>query len=202
VTSSPAGINCGTDCSKIYELGTTVTLTASPASGSYFSGWSGACSGTGSCTLSMTQANLVIATFNVPETLTVTLSGAGSGTISSSPGGINCGTSCRGTYQLNTQVTLTAAPASGSQFQGWSGACSGTAATCIVTVDSAKNVGAGFGAVATPPPSTGGSNGGGAGGGGGSLDWLSIGFAGLLLLQRETRRRSRSQADAGRHSRI
>jgi len=150
----------------------------------------------------MTRANNVVATFNVQETLTVTLSGAGSGTITSSPAGINCGATCTGTYQLNTQVTLTAAPASGSEFQGWSGACSGTGATCIVTLDSAKSVGAGFGTVATPPPSTGGNNGSG-GGGGGSLDWLSIGFAGLLLLHRETRRRQRrTQTDAGRHSRI
>ena len=202
VTSDSGGISCGTVCSGTYEPGTTVTLTASPASGSYFSGWSGACSGPGGCTLSMTRANNVVATFNVQETLTVTLSGAGSGTITSSPAGINCGATCTGTYQLNTQVTLTAAPASGSEFQGWSGACSGTGATCIVTLDSAKSVGAGFGTVATPPPSTGGNNGSG-GGGGGSLDWLSIGFAGLLLLHRETRRRQRrTQTDAGRHSRI
>ncbi len=65
VTSNPAGINCGTTCSTSYTSGTSVTLTASPASGSTFAGWSGACSGTGACTISMTQARNVIATFNI-----------------------------------------------------------------------------------------------------------------------------------------
>jgi hypothetical protein len=41
-----------------------VTLTATAASGSTFAGWSDACTGTGGCTVSMTQARTVIATFN------------------------------------------------------------------------------------------------------------------------------------------
>ena len=63
VTSSPAGISCGTVCSASYANGTSVTLTASPASGSTFGGWSGACSGTGSCTVAMSSARSVTATF-------------------------------------------------------------------------------------------------------------------------------------------
>ena len=47
VTSTPAGINCGSDCSEGYNAGASVTLTASPDASSTFSGWSGACSGTG-----------------------------------------------------------------------------------------------------------------------------------------------------------
>jgi aryl-phospho-beta-D-glucosidase BglC (GH1 family) len=64
ITSSPSGINCGSTCSAGYSSGTAVTLTASPASGSTFAGWSGACSGTGSCTVSMSAARSVTATFN------------------------------------------------------------------------------------------------------------------------------------------
>ena len=64
VTSSPAGISCGSDCSESYASGTSVTLTASAAGGSTFAGWSGACSGTGTCTVSMTAALSVTATFN------------------------------------------------------------------------------------------------------------------------------------------
>ncbi len=64
VTSSPAGINCGADCSENYTDGTSVTLSQSAAAGSTFAGWSGACSGTGSCVVSMTQARSVTATFN------------------------------------------------------------------------------------------------------------------------------------------
>jgi len=48
-TITGSGIDCGTDCSQSYVNGTSVTLSASAASGSTFKGWSGACSGTGSC---------------------------------------------------------------------------------------------------------------------------------------------------------
>jgi aryl-phospho-beta-D-glucosidase BglC (GH1 family) len=64
VTSTPSGINCGSTCSANFNGGTSVTLTATPAGGSTFAGWSGACAGTGSCTVSMTQARSVTATFN------------------------------------------------------------------------------------------------------------------------------------------
>ena len=65
VTSNPAGISCGADCSENYASGTAITLTASPASGSTFASWSGACSGTGSCAVTMNAAKNVAATFNV-----------------------------------------------------------------------------------------------------------------------------------------
>ena len=63
VTSSPAGISCGSTCSASYAAGTSVTLSAQPASGSTFAGWGGACSGTSSCTVSMSAARSVTASF-------------------------------------------------------------------------------------------------------------------------------------------
>jgi Ca2+-binding RTX toxin-like protein len=64
VTSSDGGINCGSTCSDSYDEGTPVTLTATPASGSTFSGWSGGgCSGTGACQVSMSAARSVTANF-------------------------------------------------------------------------------------------------------------------------------------------
>ena len=74
VTSNPAGIDCGTTCSETFVSGTSVTLTATPSAGNTFAGWSGDCSGT-TCTLSMTAAKNVIATFNtiVPISLGVAL---------------------------------------------------------------------------------------------------------------------------------
>ena len=68
VTSNPAGINCGNDCSQNYNAGTVVTLFAAPAQGSIFAGWSGACSGTGNCIVTMNSNKNVIATFNLNQT--------------------------------------------------------------------------------------------------------------------------------------
>lgn len=65
VLSSPAGINCGGTCVASFPTGSTVTLTASPASGSTFAGWSGGCTGTGACTVAMSSARSVAATFNL-----------------------------------------------------------------------------------------------------------------------------------------
>ncbi|HQR11684.1 MAG TPA: hypothetical protein PLW68_10185, partial [Casimicrobiaceae bacterium] len=64
VTSNPAGINCGATCSASYTSGTVVTLTAAPTAPSVFAGWSGACSGTGSCVVTVDAAKSVTATFN------------------------------------------------------------------------------------------------------------------------------------------
>lgn len=146
VTSSPSGINCGSTCSANYSTGTSVTLTAAAASGSTFAGWSGACSGTATCTVSMTAARSVTATFNGSGptfALTVTKGGTGSGTVTSSPAGINCGSTCSANYSSGTSVTLTATVASGSTFAGWDGACTGTA-TCTVSMTAARSVTATF----------------------------------------------------------
>lgn len=66
--------------------------------------------------------------------LSTTRDGDGTGTITSSPAGIDCGATCRATLPLSTAVTLTATPAAGSSFAGWGGACSGTDPTCRLTL--------------------------------------------------------------------
>jgi subtilase family serine protease len=73
VSSNPAGISCGPTCSHVYATGTNVTLTATPASGSVFSGWSGACSGTGGCSVTMSQSQSVSATFTLQSSAPVCL---------------------------------------------------------------------------------------------------------------------------------
>ncbi|HKT35721.1 MAG TPA: hypothetical protein VJR03_12925 [Nitrospira sp.] len=147
VTSSPAGINCGNTCSASFPTGSIVTLTATAPAGTVFAGWSGGgCSGTGTCTTVMASNQTVVATFNtVPMfTLTVTKSGTGNGTVTSSPAGINCGSDCSQSYGQGTVVTLTAAPNGNSTFAGWSGGgCSGTGA-CTVTMNATTTVGAQF----------------------------------------------------------
>jgi len=146
VTSAPAGISCASDCSETYNHGTVVSLTATADLGSTFAGWSGACTGTGSCSVTMDAAKSVTATFNVPtppDMFTLDVAVSGSGSVTSAPAGINCGSDCTEDYDENTIVTLTALADLGSTFAGWSGACSGTG-TCSVTMDAAKSVTATF----------------------------------------------------------
>ncbi len=131
VTSTDGFINCPGTCTHSYSPGTPVTLNATPASGSIFVGWSGACTGTGPCNITMTQSLSVTATFSQFSILTVSTNG--SGTVSSTDGDINCPGTCGYSYPINTPVTLNAAPAQGWSFAGWSGACSGTG-SCNLTM--------------------------------------------------------------------
>lgn len=160
VTSSPAGIDCGSTCSNDFASGTQVTLTALAVAGSWFAGWAGGgCSGIGNCQVTMSAAKSVTATFNaVPPNdypLSVSTAGNGSGTVTSSPAGIDCGATCSNVYPSGTQVTLAALAASGSAFAGWSGAgCSGTG-NCQVTMGAAQSVTATFDVVCVVPQVTG-----------------------------------------------
>ena len=141
VTSSPPGIDCGSTCNANFGYEANVGLTATPPGGWAFSGWSGACRGSGSCTVTMDSGKSVTATFVQLFTLTVTDNGAG--TITSSLSNIDCQTTCGASYRSGTQVTLVATPQSGYIFAGWSGACSGTG-SCVVTMSMAENVTAMF----------------------------------------------------------
>ena len=74
VNSSPSGANCLSNCSATYASGTAVTLTALPSSGSTFAGWGGACSGTGACSVTMSDNRSVTATFNAGAAATANYS--------------------------------------------------------------------------------------------------------------------------------
>nr|WP_275284988.1 DUF1566 domain-containing protein [Thiospirillum jenense] len=148
VTSNPAGITCGTDCSETFAANTVVTLTATPLLNATFTGWGGACSGTATtCTVTMSAAQSVTATFAAnTSTYSLTTSVNGIGSVTSNPAGITCGTDCSETFAANTVVTLTATPLLNATFTGWGGACSGTATTCTVTMSAAQSVTATFAA--------------------------------------------------------
>jgi hypothetical protein len=137
-----SGIDCGADCTETFLWGWQVTLTATASSNSVFSGWSGACSGTGPCTVSMTQARNVRANFALQSlALSVNKAGTGSGTVTGT--GINCGADCSQSFTSGTNVTLTAVPSASSIFVGWSGACTGTG-TCTVAMTQPQLVTATF----------------------------------------------------------
>jgi titin len=136
-----------------YQYGTSVPLTATPTTGSTFLGWSGGgCSGTGTCTVKMTAAKSVTATFGLKSyPLYVMSLGNGTGDISAN--GLSCeGTLCSGNYNYGTTVTMTASGRSGASFIGWSGGgCSGTG-PCTTVIAGMTKVSANFALPDTTPP--------------------------------------------------
>jgi lysyl endopeptidase len=130
-----------------YDEGTVVTLTAVPASGWQFDGWSGDLTGTTNpTTITMNSNKTVTATFSevTVTQYTLTVNTVGQGTVTLNPPG--------GTYNEGTVVTLTATPSSGWQFDNWSGDLSGTQNPITITMNDDKTVTANFsevGATAT-----------------------------------------------------
>ena len=136
VTSSPAGIDCGSTCSASFYYNSTIKLSAAQAAGSTFTGWSGGgCSGTGTCTVTMNSDKTVTANFTQNAyTLTVI---SVHGAVTKAPD--------QPTYTYGTSVLLSMGTVDvGWTFTGWSGGgCSGTA-PCTVTMNSDITVTANF----------------------------------------------------------
>jgi Fe-S cluster biogenesis protein NfuA len=153
IKTTPGGISCLSACDSaeaVYATGKLITVTAPPAKGSAFVEWGGDCSGTGPCTVTMSEAKSVTAEFApIPKlALTVNKSGSsGQGTVKSKPASVNCGATCStqtsGFYEASV-VELTATPYKGSVFTEWTGGCSGASPTCLVTMSTAKTVSAVF----------------------------------------------------------
>jgi Divergent InlB B-repeat domain/IPTL-CTERM motif len=127
-------------------LAVNLTLTASAATpfGSYtILPTAGISFATGNPLADFSMSTGTPFTIVVGQTLTVTRNGTGTGTVTANSGAINCGAICSDIYP-GTVVTLTAAPAGGSTFVGWTGGGCGGTGTCVVTVDAAKSVNAQF----------------------------------------------------------
>lgn len=145
VTSGPAGIDCGSSCAASFDDGTSVTLTATAANGSVFSGWSGACAGNAAqVAVTVDAAKTCTASFAAMRALGVSPTGAGSGTITGNPAGIACGNTCSASHVDGTSVVLTAAPAAGSAFVQWGGDCIGTTTTATVPLTASRACSAQF----------------------------------------------------------
>jgi IPT/TIG domain-containing protein/List-Bact-rpt repeat protein len=147
--SSPPGsitdsnIVCGSICEHEYAEGEVVTLTPTPDSGSAFQEWTGACSGSGSCIVTMSAAKTVNAVFGAAgEALTIATNGTGTGTVECE---VNSGPAepCAATYPNGTNVKLKVTPAPGAEFGGFSGDCTGPG-PCELTMTAPKSVTATF----------------------------------------------------------
>jgi hypothetical protein len=139
VSADAGAISCPPACSADLEHGTKVTVR--PVGG-FFKGWSGACSGPGSCVVTMDAAKSVTATFGTGQ-FALAVKVTGRGAVRSTPSGIACPKSCSHLFAASSTVHLAAKAAKGYRFTGWSGACRGTKG-CAVKLDSAKSVRAGF----------------------------------------------------------
>jgi hypothetical protein len=151
VTSDPAGINCGDECDHAFPINQSVTLNATPLSGSVFAGWDGPCTGLGACTVTMNQAHQVGARFELPYSLRLQIwseqntfeVGTGSVTIQQPPPFETCQSLQVAGMRLcfdrvvptGTVVTLVATPDFGDNFGGWFGVpgC-GSNPTCSFTM--------------------------------------------------------------------
>jgi uncharacterized repeat protein (TIGR02543 family) len=151
-TSGPNGTLTLSPAGGTYDSGTTVTVTATPNAGYTFTNWTSGCTGTGACKIVMNDNDLVSAVFTAFPTVTVTKMGTGTGSVTSTPNGINCGSTCTYSYAPGTSVTLTATPDAGNSFVGWSGACTGTS-TCTVSLSAPKAATATFKVGASSGPS-------------------------------------------------
>lgn len=141
---SDSALDCGTNCYADYDEGTEVTVEATPEATSVFRGFGPPCEGQNPCRVRLDSDVALSARFEPWPELSVTMSGQGSGRVTASFGDLDCPTRCSAPYAPGAMVTLNAAPAQGSRFQGWSGDCSGTQPTCSLRLDRAINVSASF----------------------------------------------------------
>jgi hypothetical protein len=135
-------------CAAEYPEGTVVELIDSADPGSEFVAWSGDCTGSGTCEVTMSAAKSVDAQFDLEpppnRILTVNTGGAGSGSVQCDTG--SGPEACAATYPDGTEVTAIAAADPGSEFKQWNGECDGvTGDECEVTMDADKTIEAVFG---------------------------------------------------------
>ncbi len=136
------GLSCPGDCTEDLAPGAQVSITATPATGWSFDGWSGACAGQGStCTITMSQPRATGATFVQDQhTLQVSVSGAGSVT----GAGIDCPGDCEETLPSGAMITLTATADTGSAFVDWQGGCLFQGNPCVLTLQNDETAIASF----------------------------------------------------------
>jgi len=146
VNSTPAGINCGADCSEAFVEDTLVTLVATASGGSSFAGWVGCPLTNGNQCFNTVDSNRTItAVFDQEEfALTIVKSGTGDGLVTSTPAGINCGPDCSASYPPGSAVILIATGDADSVFLRWTNCPSPGGNQCQTTTNANRTITARF----------------------------------------------------------
>ena len=157
VRSVPVGITCGESCQMRYSQNTVVTLYAEDRADAIFQSWGGACAFAGQqrqCQVQMDQAQQVTVNYAAPAQrfdLAIQVAGV-AGKVASYQFNESCLTECHVEMPEQTYVSLFAYELDGSNFTGWSGACSGAQPYCTVLMDADKSVVANFAFTEPRPP--------------------------------------------------
>ncbi len=130
----PDNTICNADCTRQFIAGSAVDLVASANMSAVFVSWAGSpsCGAGTTCTVQPNMDLSIDVRFDALHSVSVTPLGDGLGRVD----GLNalCAPGCTETHATGTRLTLTAVPAAGVRFTGWSGACSGAQSTCNVSV--------------------------------------------------------------------
>jgi hypothetical protein len=162
VLSQDHQIYCGFggSCTGQYPIGAVVTLSEAKSLEYLFTGWGGACAMAGTapqCVVTLEAATTVSVSYEIPPdvTLTVMVTGGTGDMVTSNPMGISTGGSQTANFQLGTEITLTAVPATEQAFSKWTGGQCGTgtmttSASCTFGLGASDTETATFMAVVCP----------------------------------------------------
>ncbi len=136
ISSDLPGLVCSVACTTQWDQGSIVTLAANPGRGLRLVRWAGACTGSGTCSVTLAQAQSVTAVFG-PQAIPVKVTTTGHGTV-------RCTPVCTKAFPAGDPLTLRAVPAKGWAFAGWSGGCKGSRLVCRPATGTALTVRATF----------------------------------------------------------
>jgi hypothetical protein len=143
VVANVPGLLCAASCTTTWNAGQPLALTATPRAGSRLVRWTGACSGSAACNVTVAAGASVGAVF-ASASFRLQVSVSGRGAVRSSTAGITCRPRCSASFRSFSPVRLTATPAKGWKLRSWSGACRGARKTCTVPMSAATSARATF----------------------------------------------------------
>jgi Divergent InlB B-repeat domain len=143
VSADVPGLQCSSSCTTTWNSGQSLALTATPATGAKLVRWSGGCSGSAGCNLTVAPGTTLSALF-APATFRLTVVVTGRGAVRSTGAGIACRPRCSASFPSYSPLRLTASPAKGWKLRSWTGACRGSKKACTVPMSAATKARATF----------------------------------------------------------